>query len=763
MANALLFGIVILAILAAGTAAWLRLRPRTAGEPEPVTSWRLVLPRGASFSIAQAEAWFGALAPLLTEGHPAPSVEIRSVDKELIYVLTAPCSWEPHLRGQLAAWFPEARLERLPETPQSKCIELPLGLEKPDLFPIRVPADGEPDPLLGVIGALTQRDEVAGVRVTWGPPPGDWKQWAPAALAAARAGRTLPPHGWRFWVASALALLQVSASATGESKPPISSDPRLEGAAAKVRNPVFGASVAVWAEGEEVDAIARVREIAAAGRTGFWDAFGNSFAIPELVSASDQQSNALTPHTLTLSARELAVLFHVPDHDHPLVERETSRRVPPPVALVQGTGAAREPITYLGEALLPDRTVPFGLGVTERRLHTYVVGKTGTGKSTLLASILKQDLDRGYGVGLIDPHGDLAERALALVPPGRYDQVLYFNPADTDYPVGFNPLASRTVAERPLVGSAVVGVFKKLYGESWGPRLEYILRNAILALLETPAPSLLVLPRLLTDQAYRKAMLHYVRDPILHRFFAEEYENYDPRWRNEAISPILNKVGQFLSSPVVRHIVGQSGPGFNLRELMDEGGIFIANLASGMIGEDNTALLGGLLVASFQLAAMSRADQPEDERRDFFLCVDEFQHFANDAFGSILSEARKYRLSLTLSHQYLDQLPPEISDAVFGNAGSLCVFRVGAPDTVRLVRELAPLFDAQDLVNLPNYRFCTRINRRGETIPAFSARTVRIPEAQRDVRSLVENSRRHWSRLRAEVELEIVDLWEGRN
>ncbi|MFN3650393.1 MAG: type IV secretory system conjugative DNA transfer family protein [Armatimonadota bacterium] len=380
----------------------------------------------------------------------------------------------------------------------------------------------------------------------------------------------------------------------------------------------------------------------------------------------------------------------------------------------------------------------------------------------LLASVLRQDLEAGHGVGLIDPHGDLAARVLALVPPERQDQVLYFNPADTEYPVGYNPLAVRSPRQKPLVASGVVGVFKKLYGESWGPRLEHFIRHSLLALLETPEPSLLMLPRLLTDENYREQVLRHVRDPVLRSFFEEEYARYDPRWRAEAISPVLNKVGQFLASPVVRNIVGQRGPGFDLRKFMDEDGIFIANLSAGRIGEDNAALLGGLLVAGFQLAAMSRADVPEEERRDFFLSVDEFQHFANDAFVSILSEARKYRLSLTLSHQYLDQVPPGILAAVLGNVGSLAVFRVGAPDTTRLAKELAPSFDAQDLVHLPNYRSCARVTRDGATLPAFSAQTVPIPRVRMHLSGILARAHQRWARSRGAVELEITDLYEGR-
>jgi len=754
---------IFLALVIVLAAAFLYLRysrHTTPKSAETMTCWRLILPRGAAFPVSQASAWFSSLALLLKPQGPFPSVEIRGEGREVVYALSFPASWEATVRGQLTAWFPASRLEAETELPGEELIALALTGEKPDLYPLRIPDPHSPDPLVGVLGVLTQDDQRAGVRLTWGPAPAEWAHWAPAALEAARVGRKLPPRDWRLAVLSLVRFFRTATHITGEAKPALTRDPRLEGAAAKVRGPVFSARVVVWS----ASGIARARELAHSLQVGFRDPFGNALSVPPEKPRSNRQlTGTVPPRNLTLSAGELASLFHVPAEEHPLVPTEASRRVPPPVSLLSENLADEREVTLLGEALTTELPVPFGLGLAERRLHTYVVGKTGTGKSTLLATMLRQDLEVGRGVALIDPHGDLAELALSLVPPERYDEVLYFNPADTEFPVGYNPLAARTPEERPLVASAVIGVFKKLYGDSWGPRLEYFLRNAILALLETPNPSLLALPRLLTDKSFRKAVVAQLRDPLLRTFFTEEFEGYDVRWRAEALSPILNKVGQFLSAPLVRHIVGQSGPGFNLRELMDHGTIVIANLASGKIGEDNTALLGGLLVAGFQLAAMSRSDHAEEERRDFFLYVDEFQHFANDAFAGILSEARKYRLSLTLSHQYLDQLPRAISDAVLGNVGSLCAFRVGATDTTHLVRELAPAFDAQDLIHLPNYRFCARINRRGETVAPFSARTIPVSRSNSDVATLVKTSRRYWARLRSEVELGIADLWEGRD
>jgi hypothetical protein len=508
----------------------------------------------------------------------------------------------------------------------------------------------------------------------------------------------------------------------------------------------------------------RVTELAAHLRDGFRHPFGNALAIarnPTLVRSLPETESPPNP-TMALSAAELAALFHLPGAEHPFVPGEISRRVAPPHRLLRHPDTVPEPITMLGEALTTEGAMPFALSVPERRLHLYLVGQTGTGKSTLLATLAAQDLQAGRGVGVIDPHGDLARRVLSLVPAARADEVLYFNPADTDFPVGFNLLAASAPADRPLVASGVISAFRRLFQEYWGPRLEYILRNALLVLLETPSPSLLALPRLLTDRSYRQRLLPYVHDPILRHFFVTEFESYDPRWRAEAISPILNKLGHAFSSPLVRHIVGQSRPGFRLREVMDRGGIFVANLAAGQIGEDAADLLGGLLLAGFHLATLSRANQPEGERRDYFLSVDEFQHFGTDSFAAILAESRKFGLSLTLSHQFLHQLPPAMSEAVLGNVASLCVFRVGAPDAGRLVRELAPRFDVQDLVHQPNHQFAARLTQRGEPLPAFSARTLPPAGEGREIGPLIESSRRRWARPRAEVELEMADLWEGR-
>lgn len=733
-------------------------RPQRA---EAIRCWRVALPRDAKFSATQAAAWFAALAPLLRDGQGA-AVELRGGPEGLRLLILAPAAWAPSLQAQLTAWLPGARLEPVPpgtELPGSFAA-VGLRLDRPEIYPLRVAGAREPDPLLGLAGALSAGGSV-GLQIAWNSGPHGWRGWAAVALAAARAGRPIPPRGWRFWpllVWQTLRGESFTPSRSGASVPTTD----LRGASSKARNEVFSARLTAWAGGPPVPASLRARALAEQVGAAFRDPLGNALVPvgpPQAVAAYSELAGLAGPE-LCLSAAELGSLFHLPEHlDLP---REGSRLVPPPPEVMAAALHPGPGWLQLGEGITPDGALPFGLTPGERRRHLYVVGKTGTGKSTLLAQIVRQDLEAGRGLALIDPHGDLAERVLTLVPPERYPETVYLNPADREFPVPLNPLHAATPAERPLVASGVVGVLKKLSGESWGPRLEHILRNSCLALLETPHPSLALLPRLLTDREYRRELLSHVRDPVVRGFFLQEYESYDPRWRAEAAAPVLTRVGAFLASPLVRNVVGAPGPGLDLRNLLDQGGILIANLSTGKIGEDSAALLGGLLVARLQLAAMARAELPEEERRDFCLLVDEFQHFAGDAFLTILSEARKYHLSLVLSHQYLDQVPERVSDAVFGNVGSLAVFRVGQGDTARLVRELAPQFDAEDLVHLPDYRFCARLAQEGGALPAFTARTVPLTSPAANAEQVREASRRRWGRARAEVELELADVWEGR-
>jgi CxxC-x17-CxxC domain-containing protein len=379
-------------------------------------------------------------------------------------------------------------------------------------------------------------------------------------------------------------------------------------------------------------------------------------------------------------------------------------------------------ITIFGETTFRNRFRRFGIKMDDRRRHMYFIGKTGMGKSTILENMIVEDIRAGKGVAVVDPHGDLAEKIIDYIPSGRVNDMIYFNPADIDYPIAFNVVEHVEPHLRHLVASGLIGVFQKLWADSWGPRLEYILRNAILAVLDYPGSTLLAVTRMLSDKAFRKKVVEKIQDPVVKSFWVNEFAGYANNFASEAVSPIQNKVGQFLSSSLIRNIVGQVKSTIDLRKVMDEGKILIMNLSKGRIGEDNSALLGSMMITKIQLAAMSRVEIPEPERRDFYLYVDEFQNFATESFANILSEARKYRLNLVLAHQYIEQLNETVQAAVFGNVGTLVVFRVGAADAEILEPEFMPVFTKEDIVNLPKYEIYLKLMIDGIASEPFSAR-----------------------------------------
>jgi CxxC-x17-CxxC domain-containing protein len=379
-------------------------------------------------------------------------------------------------------------------------------------------------------------------------------------------------------------------------------------------------------------------------------------------------------------------------------------------------------ITVFAETTFRNKHVKFGIKRDDRRRHMYLIGKTGMGKSTILENMIVEDIRKGHGVAVVDPHGDLAEKIIDFIPSDRINDVIYFNPADINHPIAFNVVEHVESHYRHLISSGLIGVFQKLWADSWGPRLEYILRNSILAILDYPGSTLLAVTRMLSDKKFRKKVIEKIQDPVVKSFWVNEFAGYNDKFASEAVSPIQNKVGQFLSSSLIRNIVGQVKSTIDMRKIMDEGKILILNLSKGRIGEDNSALLGAMMITKIQLAAMSRVDVPENERKDFFLYVDEFQNFTSDSFANILSEARKYRLNLILAHQYIEQLEENVKYAVFGNVGTIILFRVGATDAESLVLEFTPTFTEEDIVNLPKYEIYLKLMIDGVASEPFSAR-----------------------------------------
>jgi CxxC-x17-CxxC domain-containing protein len=378
----------------------------------------------------------------------------------------------------------------------------------------------------------------------------------------------------------------------------------------------------------------------------------------------------------------------------------------------------------VGETNFRNTNRRFGIKDDDRRRHFYLIGKTGVGKTNAMETMAIQDMENGDGLAFIDPHGEAAERLLEFVPSHRLNDVVYFDPSDTKFPIAFNIMETVGQEHRHLVASGLMGAFKKIWPDVWSARMEYILNNTILALLEYPNATLLGVNRMLADPTYRERVVKHITDPVIKAFWQNEFARYNQRYETEATGAIQNKVGQFISAPLIRNIIGQTKSSINMRHIMDEQKILIINLSKGKIGEDNSMLLGSLLVTKLQLAAMSRVDIPEDDRKDFFLYVDEFQNFATKSFVTILSEARKYRLSLILGHQYITQMEETVRDAVFGNIGSLMVFRVGAPDAEFLEREFEPDFQATDFVNLPKYNAYIKLMVDGVSSRPFSAKTI---------------------------------------
>jgi len=422
-------------------------------------------------------------------------------------------------------------------------------------------------------------------------------------------------------------------------------------------------------------------------------------------------------------------------------------------------------ITYFGETDARNKRVKFGIKAKDRLKHLYVIGKTGMGKSTLLENMAIQDIQSGNGMAFIDPHGGTAEKLLEYVPEHRIKDVLYFAPFDMEYPISFNVMEDIGADKRHLVVNGLMSTFEKIWVDAWSARMAYILQNTLLALLEYPGATLLGVNRMLSDKEYRKKVVDNIQDTSVKAFWVEEFGKWTEKFIAEAIPAIQNKVGQFTANPLVRNLLGQSRSTFDIRKIMDEKKILIVNMSKGRVGEGNASLLGSMLITKIYLAAMSRADMSSEELAklpNFYLYVDEFQSFANKSFADILSEARKYKLNLTIAHQYIEQMEEEVRDAVFGNVGTMIAFRVGAFDSEVLEKEFGPTFMATDLVNLGFTQIYLKLMIDGVSSQPFSATTMGpINKADIDFKdAVIQASREQFGRPRAVVEKDIAEWFE---
>lgn len=657
------------------------------------------------------------------------------------------------------------------------------------------------EPLAGITATLSKlnaTDEQAWIQITM-EPTGDW--WRKRGLKCLRvvsnglfdnvfwlhklATKTYLARGfWKrlfltpvyllFWVlrGGKLGSLNAASSSDQDLEEEVSrthdrEDP-VSAAVDKVTRLTFGCNIRIvyLPRKENIDqAELKLNEIA-----GSFKQFNlpnlNSFMVGRLNSANAQilkryqQRAVINP--MMLNVEELATLYHMPSVavGTPNVFWVSSRKLEPPHNLpLLGTVPDNE-ITIIGETNFRGHREKFGIKSADRRRHIYIIGKTGMGKSVLLENMIRSDVDRGKGCAVIDPHGDLADAVIDFVPSHRTNDVVILDPSDVSHPFAFNMLEyTEDVNRRNLMASGLLGVFKKMYADSWGPRLEHILRNCLLALTEYPNTSMLGIMRILVDKEYRKKVVASVQNPMVRSFWNEEFDKWQDRQRTEAISPIQNKVGQFLSSPMIRNIVGQVKSTVNIRFMMDTGKIIVVNLSKGKIGEDNSSLLGSMLITKFQLDAMSRADIDEKQRKDFYLYVDEFQNFATDAFATILSEARKYKLNLVMANQYVAQMPDEVRDAVFGNVGTSLCFQVGFDDAEYFSNQFSEEVLPNDIITLPKYNCYTKLMIDGMPSPTFSIATLPPPEfeAEPDRREkVIRLSRERYCRPREVVEDKIA-------
>ncbi len=706
------------------------------------------------------------------------SFEIVSTSGQIRFYVWVPKILQSFVEGQIYAQYPTVQIYKMNEDYVDHRGEYPvtftaeLTLTENEALPIKTFENFEVDPLAGITGTLAKlspdNSEELWIQILTRPISDDWhKQTTDKWVKKIKAGRKGNGIDWT-WVIEALgAFFRPPSGGNGDDKVELSERDKTRIAKAEEKATKLGYEVKIrlaYLGQDQTNAklnmqalVGTFKQYNSTNLNGF-QMSGGSFKAEDLDAYKMRQ---FMDRGFILNISELASVYHLPHTsvETPNIVWATSKTAEPPakLPLITGNPAHDENISAFGLTNFRGINHQFGMFRRDRSRHVYIIGQTGAGKSGMLELFALSDIFYNQGYCIIDPHGDFAINNLRFVPESRIKDVVYFNPADTAYPVAFNPLELSDPSRKPNVCSEVIGVLKRMFGDSWGPRLEHILRYTLLALLDRPETTLLDISRLLTDKDFRKETLDYCQDVTVLQFWKHEFGQWNEKQVNESIAPVLNKVGAFTANPIIRNIIGQPKSSFDVRKIMDEGKILVVNLSKGLIGEDNASILGAFLVTKVQLAAMSRSDIPDvADRRPFYLYVDEFQNFATDSFAVILSEARKYGLNLTVANQYISQMTDSVRDAVFGNVGTTISFRVSADDAPILTKQFEPIFDQSDLIQMNNRHFVISMIINGEKVPAFSATTLSLPTTPQDnFDKIVENSRRGYARNRSEVEAEI--------
>ncbi len=713
------------------------------------------------------------------------SFEMASINKMIRFYVWTPRHLRNFVEGQIYAQYPTVQIHEADDDYTKRHIThsvvntAELTLIDNEVLPIKTFTNFEVDPLAGITATLAKLeddDEELWIQVLARPVADDWHQKASRYIQQVKNGSPLIggiTGGGLGYIGQMLTMLVKPPEATGGSAPAsreVSEREKTRISEIEKKSTKLGYQVKIriaYLGTSQVVARQRIQ-----GLVGTFKQFNstnlNGFRLADS-SFRHEDIGAYVARYFTdsgyiLNIEELASVFHLPhtNVETPNIVWASTKTAEPPAKLpiLTGDDTTDQNISAFGVTNFRGINYQFGLARSDRGRHIYIIGQTGAGKSGLLELFALSDVYHNQGYAIIDPHGDFAVNNLRFIPSSRLEDVVYFNPADTAFPLGFNPMEVHDPSMKSNTSSEIIGVLKRMFGDSWGPRLEYILRYTILALLDYPDSTMLDITRMLTDKKFRKKVLAECEDTVVLNFWNVEFNSWNDKFQAEAVAPVLNKVGAFTANPIIRNIIGQPKSTFDIRTIMDEGKILIVNLSKGLIGEDNAAILGSFLVTKIQLAAMSRSDIPNiEDRRPFYLYVDEFQNFATDSFATILSEARKYGLNLTVANQYVSQMDDTVRDAVFGNVGTMISFRVSADDAPILAKPFAPQFDPEDLLHMANRNFIISMVIKGEKAPAFSGRTLSIPPIQADNSAeIVHLSRQSYSRDRASIEKEIQEV-----
>jgi hypothetical protein len=708
------------------------------------------------------------------------SFEIASVNGQIRFYVWVPRSLRSFVEGQIYSQYPSVQIRLADEDyveheyNHGVVYSSEITLINNEMLPIKTFQNFEVDPLAGITGALAKLEdtgEEVWIQILTRPIPDVWHKASDRWISRLKRGRstsiTTADYTWFKDLLQALWRPPQGGSGSSTTTRELSERDKTQISEAEEKATKLGYQVKirlVYLGESTVNARLRMQAI-----VGTFKQFNSTNLNGFKMSNASFSKDAIALYKkrnfwddgYVLNIEELASVYHLPhtNVETPNVIWASSKSAEPPTKLpvITGNTAIDENISAFGMTNFRGVNHQFGILRSDRSRHVYIIGQTGAGKTGTLALLALSDIFHGHGYAIIDPHGDFAIDNMRFIPGSRLKDVVYFNPADTAFPLGFNPLEVTNPNQKTNISSEVIGVLKRMFGDSWGPRLEYILRYTILALLDRPSTTMLDITRMLTDKTFRQETLGYCQDTVVLNFWNNEFGTWNDKFVTEAISPVLNKVGAFTANPIIRNIIGQPKSTFDIRKIMDEGKILIVNLSKGLIGEDNASVLGAFLVTKIQLASMSRSDiERIEDRRPFYLYVDEFQNFATDSFATILSEARKYGLNLTVANQYISQMGDNVRDAVFGNVGTVISFRVSADDAPILAKQFEPQFEPNDLLQMHNRSFIINMVIKGEKASAFNATTLTLPTPQMDNSAkIIENTRRYYSRSRAEVEKEI--------